>query len=72
VPVRCLNWDLNAIAGKRWGCQLGSFSTPFCSFFGAIRTKAGRRTQSTVGSGNLTNFLPQAVSAHSFKNFKML
>jgi hypothetical protein len=26
----------------------------------------------TVGSGNLTNFLPQAVSAHSFKNFKML
>jgi hypothetical protein len=26
----------------------------------------------TVGSGNLTNFLSQAVSAHSFKNFKML
>jgi hypothetical protein len=26
----------------------------------------------TVGSGNLTNFLPQAVSVHSFKNFKLL
>jgi hypothetical protein len=26
----------------------------------------------TVGSSNLTNFLPQAVSAHSFRNFQML
>ena len=26
----------------------------------------------TVGSGNLMNFLPQVVSVHSFKNFKML
>jgi hypothetical protein len=25
-----------------------------------------------MGSNNLTNFLPQAVSAHSFRNFKML
>jgi hypothetical protein len=26
----------------------------------------------TVGSNNLMNFLPQAVSVHSFRNFKML